>query len=75
MQWPSHKTLLTRVALAIQTPPLRRVLVLGLHVLKRDGEVDEVKIEVVNAPELELILGDLLGILVLVEGIPELKSI
>ena len=52
----------TRVNTAVESPPLRRVLVLRLDVLKGDGEVDEVKVEVVDAPELELVLGDLLGL-------------
>lgn len=63
---------LTGVNLAIQSPPLRWVLVLGLHVFEGDGEVDEVQVEVVDAPELELVLGDLLRNGLFVEGIPEL---
>lgn len=42
--------------LAIQTPPLRRVLGGGLDVLERDGEVNEEEIEVLDTPELELVL-------------------
>ena len=47
---------------AIESPPLRRVLGRGLNVLEGDGEVDEEEIEVVNAPELELVLGNGLGL-------------
>lgn len=49
---------LTGVAFAIKSPPLWRVLVLGLNILEGDGEVNEVQIEVVYAPELELVFGD-----------------
>lgn len=48
--------------LAVQAPPFGRVLVLGLDVLKGDREVHEVEVEVVDAPELELVAGDLLGL-------------
>ena len=60
--------------LAVQTPPLRGVLVLGINVLERDGEVHVVEIEVINAPEGQLVLGNLLCARLLVEGVPELGS-
>ncbi len=46
-------TALTGVDLAVEPPPFLRELRLGGNVLERDGEVDEVKVEVIEAPELE----------------------
>lgn len=54
--------MLTRVNLAVQSPPLRRILHARFDVLEGDGEVDEEEIEVVNAPELELVLSQLLSL-------------
>lgn len=44
----------------------------GVNPLKGDGEVDEVEVEVVNAPVGELLLDDGLDALGVVEGVPEL---
>lgn len=46
----------------VESPPLRRVLVLRLDVFERNGEVDEVEVELLNAPELELVLSNVLGL-------------
>jgi hypothetical protein len=42
--------------LAIVAPPLGWVTVAGVNVRKRDGEVNEVEIEVLKTPVLELFL-------------------
>ena len=47
---------LTEVDFAIITKPLRWVTMLGIHVCKRDWEVNKVKIEVVKTPVFELFL-------------------
>jgi hypothetical protein len=52
--------------------PTRRVTRLGGHVFERDGEVDEVEVEVVDAPVRELLLGDGLDLLGVVERVPQL---
>lgn len=65
---------LGRVDLAVETPPLRRVLGLNGNILEGDGEVDEVEVEVINAPELELVPDELVCALLLVVGVPELRS-
>ena len=44
----------------------------GVDVLEGDGEVDEVEVEVVDAPVGELLLDDGLDALAVVEGVPEL---
>ena len=48
--------------LSVKSPPLGRVFVLDVDILEGDGEVDEEKIEVVDAPELELVFGNGLGL-------------
>ena len=53
---------LTGVDLAVKSPPFLRELLLGGNVLEGDGEVDEVKVEVLDAPELELVVAELLGL-------------
>ena len=58
--------------LAVQSPPFRRVLGLDGNILEGDGEVHEEEVEVVEAPELELVLDELMGTLLLVVGVPEL---
>jgi hypothetical protein len=59
------------LALAVDEPT-GRVACLGVDVLEGDGEVDEVEVEVVNAPVLELLLADGLDLLAVVEGLPKL---
>ena len=53
---------LTRVYLAVEAPPLGRVLVLRVNVLEADGEVHEEEVKVVDAPEPELLLREDLGL-------------
>jgi len=53
---------LTEVDVAIITKPLRRVTMGGIHVCKRDGEVNKVKIEVIKTPVFELFLRQCLGL-------------
>ena len=60
--------------LAVQAPPLRRVLVLDLDEFKRDREVHEVEVEILNTPETELVLRNLLGTRLFVESVPELRG-
>ena len=55
-------SVITEVDLAIITKPLRWVTVTGIYVCKRDGKVNEVKIEVVKTPVLELFLRHCLGL-------------
>lgn len=50
--------------------PARRVADGGVDVLGGDGEVDEVEIEVVDAPVSQLLLHDGLDALLVVEGVP-----
>ena len=54
--------LLTRVDLAIKAPPLLRELGAGRNVLQRDGEVDQVEVEVFEAPEVERVFAGLLNL-------------
>jgi len=49
-------SVLTEVDLAIITKPLRWITMVGIYVCKRDREVNEVKIEVVKTPVLQLFL-------------------
>lgn len=46
----------TEVDLLVITPPLGRVTVVRVDILERDGEVHEEEVEVVDAPETELLL-------------------
>ena len=48
-----------------------RVAVFGIDVFQADGEVDDVKVKVVDAPILELFLADGLDPVAVVEGVPE----
>jgi len=50
----------------------RRVAVRGVDVFERDGEVHDVKVEVVDAPVLQLLLADRADAVMVVEGVPEL---
>lgn len=50
----------------------RRVPVRRVDVFERDGEVNDVKVEVVDAPVLQLLLADRADAVVVVEGVPEL---
>jgi hypothetical protein len=52
--------------------PARRVADRGVDILEGDGEVDEEKIEVVDAPVSELAASNGLDLVTLVEGLPEL---
>lgn len=52
--------------------PAGRVADGGVDILKGDGEVNEVEVEVVDAPVGELLLDDGLDALTVVEGVPEL---
>lgn len=54
--------LLTRVDLAIKTPPLRGELDAGLDVFNRDGEVNEVEVEVIKTPEVQGVFGGSLNL-------------
>lgn len=49
-----------------------RVAVRGVDVFERDGEVDDVEVEIVDTPVLELLLADRRDAVVVVEGVPEL---
>jgi hypothetical protein len=60
------------VDFAIVTGPAGREPVGGVNVGEGDGEVDEEEVEIVQAPELELIVSELLYMLLRVEGVPEL---
>ena len=48
------------------------IAVRGVDVFERNGKVDNVEVEVINAPVLELFFADRLDAIVVVEGIPEL---
>lgn len=52
--------------------PAGWVACLGRYVLQSYGEVDKVKVEVVNAPVSKLLPGNWLNLLVVVESLPEL---
>ena len=49
----------------------RRVALGGVHVFEGNGEVDDVKVEVFDAPVFELLFTDGLDSVVVVEGVPE----
>ena len=49
----------------------RRVSLRGVHIFEGDWEMDDVEIEIVNAPILELLFADGLDAIVVVEGVPE----
>lgn len=48
-----------------------RVAFRGVDVFEGDGEVDDVEVEVVDTPVLELLFADRLDSVVVVEGVPE----
>jgi len=52
--------------------PARGVADRGVDILEGDGEVDEIEVEVVDAPVGELLADDGLDALTIVEGVPEL---
>ena len=54
--------MLTKVDLAIVAEPPRWVTVTGVNIRKRDGEVNEVEIEVLKTPVFELFLRRRLGL-------------
>jgi hypothetical protein len=58
-----------------RVPPLRRELVLDGDVFERDREVHEQEVELFEAPELELVLGELLDVLRRMVRVPDLQSI
>jgi hypothetical protein len=62
----------TKLNTARRVPPLGRELLLDGNILERHREVHEEEIELVEAPELELILGHLLDMLRSVVCVPEL---
>ena len=49
----------------------RWVSLRGVHIFEGDWEMDDVEIEIVNAPILELLFADGLNAVVVVEGVPE----
>ena len=53
---------LTGVDLAVKSPPFLRELLLGGNVLEGDGEMDEIKVEVLETPELKGLLAALLDL-------------
>ena len=61
------------LALAVDEPA-RWVALLGVDILEGDGEVDNVKVEVVNTPVGQLLAADGLDLLTLVESLPELAD-
>ena len=48
-----------------------RIALRGVHVFEGNGKVDNVEVEVINAPVLELFFADWLDAIVVVEGVPE----
>jgi hypothetical protein len=60
------------LAVRLVGEPPRWVPCLGRNILERDGEVDEVEIEVVDTPVLELLLDNGLDLLLVVECLPKL---
>ena len=54
--------------------PTRGVPLLGVDVFECNGEVDDVQVEVVDAPVAELLAADGLDLLAVVEGLPELAD-
>lgn len=58
--------------LVLGVGPAGRVADLGSHILEGDGEVDNVQVEVVNAQVLELLAGNGLDLLLVVEAVPQL---
>lgn len=61
------------LALAVDEPA-RWVAHLGVDVLEGDGEVDDVQVEVVDAPVGQLLAADGLDLLALVERLPQLAD-
>jgi len=58
----------TEVHFAIITEPLRRITVVRINVLQGDREVDQEEVEVVNTPEVKLLLGNLFHLLLRLRG-------
>ena len=65
---------LTGVDLAVKSPPLRRVLSINWNIFEGDGEVNEVEVEVLNAPELELVPDELVGLTQQIQHSPNVSS-
>ena len=53
----------TGVNLSVKSPPFRRVLVIWVNVLESDGEMDQIQIEILDAPQVKLLLGNRLNLL------------
>lgn len=60
------------LAVRVVGEPARWVPCLGRDILQRHREVNDIQVEVVNTPVLELLLGDGLDLLVVVECLPKL---
>lgn len=58
--------------LVVLVGPAGRVADAGVDILQGDGEVDDVQVEVVNAQVCELLLGNRLDLVGVVERVPEL---
>lgn len=56
------REILTGVDIAVKSPPLRGVLCVDRDILEGDGEVNKIEIEVVDAPELELMPDELVSL-------------
>lgn len=46
----------------------------GVDIFEGNGEVDQVEVKVLDAPICQLLLGDLLDLVAVMEGIPELAD-
>jgi hypothetical protein len=54
--------------------PFRRIPDRGINPSEGHGEMDHVQIEVINAPVLQLLLGNGLDLVAVMEGVPELAD-
>lgn len=54
------------------SPPFGGIALRGVHVLERNGEMDEEEIEIVDSPEFELVASHLCYVFRCVEGVPQL---
>jgi hypothetical protein len=62
------------LAVRIVGEPPRWVTCLGRNILERDREVNEVQVEVVDAPVLELLLDNGLDLFLVMECLPQLRD-
>lgn len=60
--------------LVVLVGPAGRVANAGINILQGDGEVDDVQVKVVNAQVCELLLGDGLDLVGVMERVPELGN-